>query len=498
MNHVHEKEAENQFQRLPNDVVVIIFDKVSDIKWLCRCFVVSKRFSSLVPRVRTLSIQTNAWDYLSIPRSDFEKLAVLPSLNDSGFEFLAKLTQVRSLNLDLVSDFIANNDSVFKWGAKITPNLDSVTFLYAASLTKMMDSEEEETENEITQEELARALSLAIECIGEAILWLGILSLDIPKHPMLESITITDSMNKGVRLCLGGEKLVECRNAFRIAVERLKEAAYVMKRVTIVQFRLYSGDDSEANLAMVDAFAEEQGVFSEAVVQILKNHKDNALRSPRGEFLLGLGLNQFDVMSLIKKEKSLNLDLVSDFNADNDSVFKWGAKFTSNLDSLTFLCASSLSEKRMESEQEEEETENEITNYEHAYRVNLAIQCLKEALLWLETLSHVIHKNPMLESITITDSNNKGVKLCLGGEKLVGMCSMISSKRAEAWTPENTRVGYFPVLQLPGYVMKGYLMISTKCDFLALDDQPTDNDELGFGKFNETAVGSTYICRNFC
>ncbi|XP_058199182.1 F-box protein At4g18380-like [Rhododendron vialii] len=280
----------NQFQRLPNDVVVIIFDKVSDIKWLCRCFVVSKRFSSLVPRVRTLSIQTNAWDYLSIPRSDFEKLAVLPSLNDSGFEFLAKLTQVRSLNLDLVSDFIANNDSVFKWGAKLTSNLDSITFLYAASLTKMMDSEEEETE--ITQEELVPPLSLAIECLGEAILWLGILSLDIPKHPMLQSITITDSMNKGVRLCLGGEKLVECKNAFRIAVERLKEAAsrtrtgyapvlrlpmsgYVMKRVTIVQFKLYNGDDSEANLAMVDAFAEEQGVFSEAMVQILKNHKDS-------------------------------------------------------------------------------------------------------------------------------------------------------------------------------------------------------------------------------
>lgn len=40
-------------------------------------------------------------------------------------------------------------------------------------------------------------------------------------------------------------------------------------------------------------------------------------------------------------------------------------------------------------------------------------------------------------------------------------------------------------------------MISTKCDFLALDDQPADNDELGFGKFNETAVGSTYILEIF-
>ncbi|KAG5517453.1 hypothetical protein RHGRI_038009 [Rhododendron griersonianum] len=249
MNYVHGKEAEDQFQRLSDDVVVNIFDKVSDVKWLFRCLVVSKRFSYLIPLVR-------------------------------------------SLNLDLVSDFNTDNDSVFKWGAKLTSNLGSITFLYAASLTKMMDSEEEETENEITQEELVPPLFLAIECLGEAMLWVGILSRAVRQYPMLQSITITDSMNKGVRLYLGGEKLVEYRDAFRNARKCLKEAVsrpwagyvpvlrlpmsgYVMKRVTIVQFKLYSGDDSEANLAMVDAFVEEQGVFSEAVVQILKNHKDN-------------------------------------------------------------------------------------------------------------------------------------------------------------------------------------------------------------------------------
>ncbi|KAF7121177.1 hypothetical protein RHSIM_Rhsim13G0215300 [Rhododendron simsii] len=292
----------SEFQRLPDDVAVNIFDKVSDIKWLCRCFVVSKRFSSLIPRVQTVSIKTNARDFLSTPQ-DSHKFAVLSSspLNVCGPEFFAKLTQMRSLNLDLVSDFDADNDSVFKWGAKFTSNLDSITFLYAASLTKMMESEQQEendeTENEITQEEITLRLSLAIECAKEAVLWLRILSLDIPKHPMLQSITITDSMNKGVRLCLDGERLVECRNAFRNAIKcpqetlprtqatirggsvpvlRLPMSGYVMKRVAIVHFKLGSGDDSEsdAQLAMVDAFAEEQGVFSEAVVQIVKNYKD--------------------------------------------------------------------------------------------------------------------------------------------------------------------------------------------------------------------------------
>ncbi|KAI8526103.1 hypothetical protein RHMOL_Rhmol13G0282900 [Rhododendron molle] len=309
------EEEENQFQRLPDDVAVNIFDKVSDIKWLCRCFVVSKRFSSLIPRVETVSVKTNARDFLSTPR-DSHKFAGLPTspLNVCGPEFFAKLTQVRSLNLDLVSDF-ADNDSVFKWGAKFTSNLDSLTFLYASSLSKMMESEQEEendeTENGIARGKQTHLIYLAIECAKEAVLWLRILSRVIPKYPMLQSITITDPMNKGVRLYLGGEKLVECRNAFRNAIKcpeetvpqtqetirgglvpvlRLPMSGYVMKGVAIVHFKLCSGNDSEsdAQLAMVDAFAEEQGVFSEAIMQIVKNYKDENKVFSRKPFLGGL------------------------------------------------------------------------------------------------------------------------------------------------------------------------------------------------------------------
>ncbi|KAG5517451.1 hypothetical protein RHGRI_038007 [Rhododendron griersonianum] len=325
-----EEEAENQFQRLSDDVVLNIFNKVSDVKWLFRCLVVSKRFSSLIPLVQTLSFTTNAWgwDYLSFPRhvsdkalvkgslGEFPKLLImnslletflylrkphlLPSLplNASGLVLLAKSMLVRSLNLDIVSDFNAHNDSLFEWGAKLTSKLDSVTFLCAASFSKMMKSEEddeEEIENEITHEELICRVNLAINCLREAALRLGILSHFIAEIPSLHSITITDSNNKGMKLCLGGDKLVECMNAFAlerafplteswtgkimrvgyVPVLRLPMSGYVMKRVTIVHFNLHGDDDSDAETAMLDAFAEEQGVFLEAVVQILENHKDS-------------------------------------------------------------------------------------------------------------------------------------------------------------------------------------------------------------------------------
>lgn len=68
------EEKDDQFHRLPDDVVVNIFEKVSDIRLLGRCFVVSKRFSSLIPQVQTVSITTNAWDFLSIPGPKSERI----------------------------------------------------------------------------------------------------------------------------------------------------------------------------------------------------------------------------------------------------------------------------------------------------------------------------------------------------------------------------------------------------------------------------------------
>lgn len=96
--------------------------------------------------------------------------------------------------------------------------------------------------------------------------------------------------------CLCDEKLVDFRIAFNwdrvrpmavswmlelenmrvgyVPVLQLPMSRYLMKGVTIVTFVLNGDDDSEAESAMLDAFVGEQGVFSEAVDQILKNHKD--------------------------------------------------------------------------------------------------------------------------------------------------------------------------------------------------------------------------------
>lgn len=322
-----EQLEEDQFRRLPDDVVLNIFNKLSDMEWLCRCLAVSRRFSSLIPRVQIVSIKTNIWTgstethqnprpkfcflekfskfltnyFLRRPLRYFPNLALLPSSqlkNVSGLVFLSKLTQIQSLTIEIPSDFIDTNDnSVVKWGINITKKIDSVTVLYATSLSQTMGAEEggDETPNAITRGEENHRVSLATQCVRDAVLWVGILCYVVENYPMLQRVTIIDPKRVGVTLCLGSEKLVECRNSFNLSkmnllskrveswtredwkvdyvpVLELPMSGYVMKGVTIVNFKMLADDYSEADTAMVDAFAEEQGVFSEAVAQILENH----------------------------------------------------------------------------------------------------------------------------------------------------------------------------------------------------------------------------------
>ncbi|KAG5517430.1 hypothetical protein RHGRI_037989 [Rhododendron griersonianum] len=325
------KKEENQFHRLPDDVVLHIFNKLSDITWLCRCFVVSKQFSSLIPRVQTVSFRSKIWNSVlnscSVSRKFEERnskrkvsenflkplgclknLPPSPSSRLNFPDFAFHLKQIQSVNIELPFDFIGNNDSVLKyWGAKFTTKLNRFTVLYATSLSKMVEFEEQEEDNDgIKENEITSRVNLAVEYVRDAMCLVVILFSIIPKYPMLQRISITDSKNKRVKLCLGGEKFVGCRNAFNICsmisskraegwtmnkkgggympVLRLPNSGHVMKGVTTAYMEGYSGkserllkatgSDSEAETLTLDAFAEEEGVFSEAMVQIQAKRMD--------------------------------------------------------------------------------------------------------------------------------------------------------------------------------------------------------------------------------
>ncbi|XP_058198594.1 F-box protein At4g18380-like [Rhododendron vialii] len=324
MGDQEEEADQNQFHCLPDDVVLHIFNKLPDVTWLCRCVVVSKQFSSLIPRVQTVSLQsTNSnfvfnpcsvspiekWyrkrkflEFFLKPHGYLRNLPLSPPSRRLFPDFAFHLKQIQSLNIELPFDFIGNNDSVLKWGAKFTTELNSFTVLHAASPSRMMESEEEEDndgvdENGITRREIDCRVNLAVEYVRDAMWWVGILFHLIPKYPMLQSISITDAKNKGVKLCLRGEKLVGCRSTFNISSMiysktaggsvpflRLPNSRYAMKGVTTAdmkgrpgktaEFKASGGDGSETERVELETFAGEGGVFSEVMVQIQAKRKE--------------------------------------------------------------------------------------------------------------------------------------------------------------------------------------------------------------------------------
>ncbi|KAI8524360.1 hypothetical protein RHMOL_Rhmol13G0144700 [Rhododendron molle] len=242
------EEAENQFRRLPDDVVLNIFDKISDIKWLCRGFLVSKRFSCLISRVQTVSVKRMSCKYGFLGELPKDSPLYL-----SGFRFLSVFTRIRSLNLEIASHFKGYNGSVFKWGAKFTAKHHGVMLLYAKSLSKMNEAEEEaedETEIMITRKRLIPRLKLGLE------------------------FRIAFNLDRMRPMAVAGMLELENMRVGYVPLLQLPMSRYLMKVVTIATFVPNGDDDSEAESAMLDAFVEEQGVFSEAVDQILKNHKD--------------------------------------------------------------------------------------------------------------------------------------------------------------------------------------------------------------------------------
>ncbi|XP_052183375.1 F-box protein AUF2-like [Diospyros lotus] len=191
---IFKEEEEDHFSRLPDDVVIHLFNTLADAESLCKCSLVSKRCASLIPLIDTLS--------LSLAASDSNQFL---SLN-----FLQKLNGIRYLRIDLPSHILAGGEG-FKWGANFGAGLESVTVLHATSLCQAIEFESEADEIQNGMGIITKSSSdhFPILCLREALLREATLAQFVSYHPTLESIVVTDSTESAVRLFLTGNRLVE-------------------------------------------------------------------------------------------------------------------------------------------------------------------------------------------------------------------------------------------------------------------------------------------------
>ncbi|XP_010269221.1 PREDICTED: F-box protein At1g22220-like [Nelumbo nucifera] len=146
------------FDRIPDPIVLLIFNHLSDIKSLIRCRAVSKRFNSLVLQAdnlvvkvdRVISNETGEWSFLlhllrSILQSlqdliSLRRLPIQPRNRNSPTEILRGFESIRRLVIELpAGDLRLEKDAVVRWRAEFGKTLKSCVIFAVRTIGEATD-----------------------------------------------------------------------------------------------------------------------------------------------------------------------------------------------------------------------------------------------------------------------------------------------------------------------------------------------------------------------
>ncbi|KAI3503971.1 hypothetical protein L1887_32500 [Cichorium endivia] len=246
-----------QLSSLPDEIILHILNKLIDLKTLCFCYLVSKRFSSIVLQVDAVSFTAPLLNSITsdkttsgdvdgdgFPRKLFRllingvvfkplyllrRMIVAPSKPlppiissfygqsfRSSITFLSKFKRVKSLRIELPcsSHRGIDNRCLFKWKVKFGSRIESFYFLSPNSISETDEfhvnvngDEEDMYYNDMFREKV----HIAFQCMKDVILRHRMLLYIVKDLPLLEEISITDSGRRG-RLLLSGGKLADVKN----------------------------------------------------------------------------------------------------------------------------------------------------------------------------------------------------------------------------------------------------------------------------------------------
>lgn len=246
----------DRFDRLPDSIVLLILNKLADVRSLGRCSAVSKRFNSLVFLVhdvyvkidRVVTVDGDSDDPLSqsSPRHrnlfcNFLKLMlftllkpfhnlrntnggnkpVFPQLSHhSPAQVLKNFTHVRNLRIELPAGDVGTEEGVLlKWRAEFGSTLQSCVILGGTRIDRKLVSPEHESPVEdsgsipdsfYTNGGLKLRVVWTISSLIAASTRHYLLRPIIKEHPTLKSLALTDADGQGT-LSMGEEQLKEFR-----------------------------------------------------------------------------------------------------------------------------------------------------------------------------------------------------------------------------------------------------------------------------------------------
>ncbi|KAL7610617.1 hypothetical protein Lser_V15G13700 [Lactuca serriola] len=297
-----ERDADDSssINRLPDEIILQILNKIIDLRSLCFCYLLSKRFSSIVLEVDAVSF-TAPFKDPNIPNKNpvgdiSQSRPCHPKLSAHGF--LRKFTGVKSLYIELpFSDHrVVQNRCLFKWRVKFGSRVESFVFLspnYVCDNDGIYQIGKVDEENELISiaQHINKKRDISYRCLNDVIAWHKMLMNIVKDLPMLEEVSITDSGRKG-RLSLSGEKLNEVKEWVHSASEaeinsrkgsfigtetcipvlKLPVSGYVMKGIFCALFEredIQGRNDFLKNSE--DGFEDkEEAAYTEAVKDVLE------------------------------------------------------------------------------------------------------------------------------------------------------------------------------------------------------------------------------------
>ncbi|KAJ6681774.1 hypothetical protein OIU74_020106 [Salix koriyanagi] len=223
----------DSFDRLPDSLILIVFNSISDIKALIRCRSVSKRFNSLVPQTESLSLKV---DCVISPESDSDSLftffkSLLKSIHDlfnpdtkptarnqtqnSPARILSQFHRIRDLQIELpAGDLKLEKGAVIKWRAEFGKSLKSCVIL---GFRRAANPEGNSAGAEIDfTGGLKTRVVWTISALIAASARHYLLNEVVKEHREMERLVLVDREGEGT-VAMEKEGLRECREESRVA-----------------------------------------------------------------------------------------------------------------------------------------------------------------------------------------------------------------------------------------------------------------------------------------
>ncbi|GMP91351.1 hypothetical protein CsSME_00042088 [Camellia sinensis var. sinensis] len=258
-------EEDDEFDRLPDAILRLIFNKLHDAESLSRCNLVCKRFASLIPQVDNVYLTVprkslcGSYDQISksscidcshrskslfkslirklitTPFRCLRRIITLKSSSSSRFdcsyhspnEILKNFKEIQSLQIELPGyggeiESINDGDSLLRWRAEFGSHLESCVILGSKSFDtqnhKQQQEEEDEEEAELTDDELKLRVVWTISCLIAASARHYLMQQVVSTHQMLQNVVVTDRSKQG-RLNMKREQIEELRSKVNSSAE---------------------------------------------------------------------------------------------------------------------------------------------------------------------------------------------------------------------------------------------------------------------------------------